>query len=397
MQKGKSMGLGDEGMQPKKRGRPPKKQMLYVQEQDQPVVQKKDKQPAQNLSNLAEEAVIYSSGEEQLSPFSMFLRQLLKGERAAITNLAYELEVSENTIYRWMNDRSDPRPVHLKKLVEILPQHRENLFYAINQTFPGALDEFIAEPREVQKDIYQRVMELFTTVAEPLTRRRQIIQTIFEHALHHFDPDQQGLAITYAQLMPAHADGIHSLYEAAMRGNPPWSFTLENSIYLGSTTLAGAAAIHDRMQMWDNLDESERLQYEVDDFERSACACPVTYGGRIAGVLIFSSTQPAFFAHPVASRTVAEYAKLLSLAFPDNEFYPFSLLNLRPMPDLKWQREEISRSYVNRIIAYARKMEISRPEAEIYMRAHLESEFEEVGRSHYAQRLVREESRQKQI
>jgi hypothetical protein len=67
------------------------------------------------------------------------------------------------------------------------------------------------------------------------------------------------------------------------------------------------------------------------------------------------------------------------------------------MPDLKWQREEISRSYVNRIIAYARKMEISRPEAEVYMRAHLESEFEEVGRSHYAQRLVREENRQKQI
>ncbi|MFL5667711.1 MAG: hypothetical protein ACJ8BW_41145, partial [Ktedonobacteraceae bacterium] len=212
------MGLRDAAMQPKKRGRPPKKRVLHVQERYQPVVQKIDEQPAQNSSNLAKEA--------------------------------------------------------------------------------GVLDEFITGPREVQKDIYQRVMELFTTVAEPITRRWQIIQTIFEHALHHFDPGQQGLAITYAQLMPVHADGIHSLYEAVMRGNLPWSFALENSIYLGSTTLAGAAAIHDRMQMWDNLDESERLQYEVDDFERSACACPVTYGGRIAGVLIFSSTQPAFFAHP---------------------------------------------------------------------------------------------------
>lgn len=394
------MDLGDEAIQPKKRGRPSKKHVLHVQEQHQPVVQKIDEQLAQNSSNRAEEAAIYSSGEEpeeQLSPFSTFLRELLKRERVVIADLACELEVSENTIYRWINDRSDPRPVHLKKLVEILPQHRGNLFYAINQTFPGALDEFIAGPREVQKDIYQRVMELFTTVVEPMTRRWQIIQTIFEHALRYFDSDQQGLAITYAQLMPVHADGIYSLYEAAMRGNPPWSFTLENSIYLGSTTLAGAAAIHDRMQMWDNLDESERLQYEVDDFERSACACPVTYGGRIAGVLIFSSTQPAFFAHPVASQAVAEYAQLLALAFPDNEFYPFTLLHLRPMPDLKWQREEISRSYVNRIIAYARKMEISRPEAEVYVRAHLESEFEEIGRSHYAQRLVREENRQKQV
>src|SRR2546430_15530167 len=98
----KCMGVRDAALQPKKRGRPPKKRMLHVQERHQPAVQKIDEQPAQNSSNLAEEA--------------------------------------------------------------------------------GALDEFITGPREVQKDIYQRVMELFTTVVEPLTRRRQIIQTIFEHA-----------------------------------------------------------------------------------------------------------------------------------------------------------------------------------------------------------------------
>src|SRR5258706_6494234 len=112
----------------------------------------------------------------------------------------------------------------VQKIDEQLAQNSSNLAEEA-----GALDEFITGPREVQKDIYQRVMELFTTVVEPMTRRRQIIQTIFEHALHHFDPDRQGLAITYAQLMPAHADGIHSLYESAMRGNQPWSITLEDS------------------------------------------------------------------------------------------------------------------------------------------------------------------------
>jgi transcriptional regulator with XRE-family HTH domain len=394
------MGKGDLVRQPKKRGRPTKRHILHVQEQYPSFIQDTQEGLVQSPPHLADKAAAYNLEEEQeelLSPFSAFLRQILRRDRVALANVAYELEVAENTIYRWMNNKSDPRPAHLRKLVEILPEHRENLFYVINQTFPGVLNELIVGRRDVQKDIYRQVMELFTTVVEPGVRRWQIMQAIFEYALLRFDPDRQGLAITYAKLMPTHADGIHSLYETAMRGNSPWPFALENSIYLGSTTLAGTAAIHDRPQVWDTLDEGDRLQYEVDDFERSACACPVTHGGRIAGVLIFSSTQPAFFADPIACQSAVEYAQLLALAFPENEFYPFSLLNLRPMPDLKWQREEINRSFVNRVIAYARRMGISRQEAEVVVRMHLEVEFEEIGRNHYERRRAREESLQTRL
>ncbi len=394
------MGKGELAKQPKKRGRPTKRHILYVQEQCQSFVQDTQEPLVQGPSHLVDRAAAYTlegEQEEQLSPFSAFLRQILQGDRVALANVACELEVAENTIYRWMNNKSDPRPAHLRKLVGILPQHRENLFYAINQTFPGVLDELNIGLRDVQKDIYRQVMELFTTVIEPGVRRWRIMQAIFENALLHFDPERQGLAITYAKLMPTHSDGIHSLYEAAMRGNSPWPFALENSIYLGSTTLAGTAAIHDRPQVWDTLDEGERLQYEVDDFERSACACPVTYGGRIAGVLIFSSTRPAFFADPIACQSAVEYAQLLALAFPENEFYPFSRLNLRPMPDLKWQREEINRSFVNRVIAHARRRGIARQEAEVVVRTHLEVEFEEIGRNHYERRRAREESLQTQL
>src|SRR5205807_3026246 len=197
--------------------------------------------------------------------------------------------------------------------------------------------------------------ELFTTTAETDVRSWQITQTIFEYALLHLDSQCQGLAVTYAKVMPALPDGIHSLCEAMMRGNYPWPFALENHMYLGSTTLAGTTAMLQRMQTWDNLEESERLQVEVDEFERSACAYPVVRGRRISGVLIISSTQPDFFADPQAREAVVEYAQLLSLAFPEEDFYPFSTLHLRPMPDLKWQRAELSRSYINRIITCARK------------------------------------------
>ncbi|MBV9232188.1 MAG: helix-turn-helix transcriptional regulator, partial [Chloroflexi bacterium] len=368
--------------QPRRRGRP-SKHMPAVQELQE------QKQPPQQ-SDLADEQLTDTLEGEHLSPFNTFLRQILRHDRAEIARVAYELDVSENTIYRWMNGISVPRPVYLRKIIEVLPQHRVNLTYVINQTFPGLLDELSTGVQEVQKDIYRRVIELVATTAESEARHWQITQAIFDYALLQLDAERLGLAITYARLMPAHSDGIHSLCEAIMRGNYPWPFALENHAYLGSTTLAGTAAMLDRMQTWDNLEESIRLQVEVDDFERSACAYPVTRGGQIGGVLIISSTQPGFFSNALACEAVVEYAQLLALAFPEDDFQPFSMLNLRPMPDLKWQRAEIGRSYVNRIIACARKLRISRQEAELRVRADMEAEFEELGRIDYARRYSEE-------
>src|SRR5256885_4334102 len=364
----------DSAKQPRRRGRPPK--LPVRQEQSKPA----HEQPA------------YTPAEDQLSLFSSFLQHILHHDRAEITHVASTLGVSENTIYRWMNGTSEPRAVYLKNLIEALPEHRNQLTYVINQTFPAMLDALSTGVREVQKDIYRRVMELLTTTTEADVRRWQITQTIFEYALHHLDSEGRGLAVTYAKVMSARADGIHSLCEAIMRGNYPWPFALENYVYLGSTTLAGTTAMLQRIQTWNNLEESERLQVEVDAFERSACAYPVIRGGRIGGVLIVSSTQPDFFADPLACEAVLEYAQLLSLAFPEEDFYPFSMLNLRPMPDLKWQRAEISRSYVNRVITCVRKLEISRQDAEIHVRAEMEAEFEEIGRIEYEKQHSKEEN-----
>jgi len=327
-----------------------------------------------------DEQLAYSMTEEKLSPFSSLLRHILRHDRGEIARVARDLEVTEVTVYRWINGSFEPRAVHLKRLPEVLGEHRGNLTYAINQTFPGVLDPPSLGIREVRKDIYRRVLELIATTQEEDARHWQVTQAIFEYALLHLDSDRRGLSITYANLMPAHEDGIHSLREAAMRGNYPWPFSLESRAYLGSTTLAGTAAIEQRLQTWDNMGNEERLQVDVDEHERSAIACPVMYGGRISGVLIVSSTQTGFFTDPMACQAVTEYAQLLSLAIPREAFHPCSFLKLRPMPEVKWQRAEIGRSYVNRIITYARKHMITRPEAEQQVLIEMEREFEELGR-----------------
>src|SRR5260370_12380119 len=98
-----------------------------------------------------------------------------------------------------------------------------------------------------------------------------------------------------------------------MRGSYPWPFTLESKTYLGSTTLAGTAAMLQRMQQWDELDSNGRLQIMVDDLERSACAQPVMLAGRMAGGLCVSFTPSGFFLDPMLIRSVYPYSRLFNL------------------------------------------------------------------------------------
>lgn len=324
--------------------------------------------------------------EENLTPFSKFLRTILRRDRAEIARVAREMDVAENTIYRWMNGNSEPRAMHLKRLPDVLPEHRSNLSLVINQTFPGVLDMQVAGIRDLRKDIYQRVLELVSLTSEEDSRFWQVSQTIFEHALQHLDAERQGMAITFARLMPEREDGIHSLRESVMRGSAPWPFDVESKGYLGSTTLAGASVTMQRMLVWNSVGGGDRLQVEVDDYEASACAAPVMRGGRIAGALIVSSTQPMFFNDTVASQVVVEYARLLAVALAERDFQLHTRLNLRPMPELRVQRNLITHSYVNRILIYARKYGISRLEAEMRVRQEMELEFEELARTQVEQR-----------
>ncbi|MBV9227733.1 MAG: helix-turn-helix domain-containing protein [Chloroflexi bacterium] len=331
---------------------------------------------SEEQSDTDDERFTYTLEPEKLSPFSRLLRDIVQHDRSEITRIARELDVTENTIYRWMNGSSEPRVAYLKRIPEVLSEQRDDMMYAINQTFPGVLDMQPTKIREAQKEIYRRVLELAASSDEDDTRFWQVSQALFDYALERLDVERRGIAITYARAMFPHDGRIHSLYEATMRGNPPWSYTLEARGYLGSTTLAGQAAMFQRMQYWSAADVNSRQPVERDEFEQSACAVPILRGSRIAGVLVVSCTQPAFFIMPIAREAVIEYAQLLSIGIADSEFQPIELLDLRPMPSLDMQREQISQTYIGRVLAYARIHGTSRSYAELQVRQEMEKEFE---------------------
>lgn len=366
--------------QHRKRGRPPgsrNKASILSETQTQSAVYRPNL--ATTSTGLDDEQLAYTLTEEKLSPFSSLLRQILRRNRAEILRVAAELEITENTIYRWMNGSSEPRLHHLRRLPEVLSEHSGNLTYAINRTFKGTLERHSTGIRAIDKEIYSRVLDLVTSTEDDDARFWQVAQAIFEYALLHLDADKHGLAILYAQLMPRYDDGIHSLREIMMRGNPPWPHHLESYAYLGSTTLAGAAVLLQRTQIWDRVEQGTRLRASFDEHEKSTCAHPVMRANKIAGVLIVASTKTGFFRNPQASLSVIEYAQLLGIALLEKLFQPSSSLSLRPMPNVCWQRDKIAHSYINRIIACAHQQTISRLEAEQTIIQEMEAEFEELG------------------
>jgi hypothetical protein len=58
----------------------------------------------------------------------------------------------------------------------------------------------------------------------------------------------------------------------------------------------------------------------------------------VAGCLLISSTQASYFASPARQALIADYARLIALAFTQEQFYPLEWINLRVMPPLVEQR-----------------------------------------------------------
>jgi transcriptional regulator with XRE-family HTH domain len=338
-----------------------------------------EQSPLELEGDAADSSEAISTQTRQPGPFSILLGFLLKNDRSEILRIAREMGVSDNTVYRWLNGTSEPRPGHLQRLLEVLPQSHVSLasFTGASAQQNGRGGAHQLGRWDVQKEIYRRVMELAAITVDDASRRWHIIETIFEYALLHLDPDHQGMALTYARLMPPREDGfIHSLYEAEMRGQAPWPFALDFRAYLGSTTLAGAAAMFQRVQVWSARDEGARIPIGLDENERSSCAAPVMRGGRLAGVLIVSSALDDFMRDSAVPRAIGDYAHLLAAGLMDSDFFPVSRIKLVPMPELNWQRERIARSYLNRVVEYARKQCLSFAEAEQKVLQDLERDFE---------------------
>ena len=272
-------------------------------------------------------------------------------ERERIAN---EIGVHSVTLVRWVNGETSPRSHNLRQLIRAVPkQYRAQLRAALDTTINVSAADF--ETVLTQAELpYKLIMEVLDARANTpdLLRFWSITRIILPEALKQLDVERLGMIITVVRCMPPTKDGkIHSLRETVGQGTGPWSGSLEEkALLLGAESLAGYVTSSCRLEQVGDLRSNRTfLPAYQGEHEISAVACPIMRACRVAGCLLFSSTQPDYFASQVYLELVSAYTRLIALAFDASDFYNPDIIDLRIMPPLEVQQIHIS-SFRQRVI-----------------------------------------------
>jgi hypothetical protein len=260
------------------------------------------------------------------------------------------LDITPITLNRWLNGESDPRPQNLRHLLSVLPQHRERFIELLKEE--RGLGDLVnpipdEEPSgEIPAEFYARVFVAHSTMADNL-RFWSICNLILQQALGQLDPERQGMSIWVVKCMQPSGpyNKVRSLREVVGQGTYPWSGNLEQqAMFLGAESLAGNVVTLCRHGIIENLDEEHNLMPAARvDFEKSAAIYPILFAGRIAGVLLISSTQYNHFLLQSRTALAQSYADLIALSFEPDDFYAPEDIALCVMPTHKEQKQYFAR------------------------------------------------------
>jgi hypothetical protein len=265
-------------------------------------------------------------------------------ERERIAN---EIGVHSVTLVRWVNGETSPRTHNLRQLVRAVPKQYRTQLHALLDPGSGV------PPVEFETDFalgeipYKLIMETFDTRANTpdMLRFWSVTRLILPEALKQLDPERQGMIITVVRCMPPTGDGkIRSLRETVGQGTGPWHGSLEEkALLLGAESLAGYVTACCRMEQVGDLRQNRTfLPAYQGEHEISAIACPIMRACRVAGCLLFSSTQPDYFVSEGTIELVRAYTRLISLAFDASDFYNPDLIDLHIMPTIEVQQVHLS-------------------------------------------------------
>ena len=299
-------------------------------------------------------------------------------ERQRIANM---LGVNPVTLARWAKGESNPRRENLQRLVKAIPAQQQTLIRLLADEFPGfdlSGGEDVSE--QIPAEIYSRILNTYVTTQDA-QRSWYLGDLIMQLALGQLDPNNLGMAITIAHCMPPSgaAHKVRSLRQIAGRGTFPWNTFLDQEpLFLGIEALAGYAITVGHLVAVQSRTEMTQVSVRWEKWEESAVASPIFLGGRIAGCLIVSSTQPGYFLE-FRQKLIGQYTELLTLAFRPEEFYEHQQIELSLMPSDEVQNIRISRfrQRVSEVLqdAFREQRPITVREAEQIVWAGLELEL----------------------
>lgn len=260
--------------------------------------------------------------------------------------LVREIGVQAITLRRWVTGESQPREENIHRLVRALPPEFVPLFLRlIEASFPGFVREKVEHGSivpEISSELYAQAFEKYAKTPSALASQH-LQDFLLTRAIEHLDPEKAGICITFACCVPSPpGQKIRSLRQISGMGTMPWERDLERkTIFLGSESLAGTAVTTSQLAWIDSRDSAPDLSAHWTEFENSAAAVPILRQGRIAGVLLVSSTRPFYFTQEY--RVLLElYAQLAVLIFAPDEFHKPADIQLYAMPDYEIQKPYFS-------------------------------------------------------
>lgn len=295
--------------------------------------------------------------------------------------IANELGVNPATLVRWARGETNPRHENLQRLLKALPAQQQTLTRLLTEEFP-AFDMLAGEDmsEQIPEEIYSRILNTYVNTRD-VQRSWYMSDLIMQLALEQLDPNHLGMAITIAHCMPpsGSAHKIRSLRQNAGRGTPPWNTYLDQELlFLGIESLAGYAVSVGHLLAVQSRAEQTQVSVRWEEWEESAAASPILLGGRVAGCLIVSSTQPDYFLE-FRQKLIAQYTELLTLAFRSEEFYAYQDIEFSLMPSQEIQHIRFSRfrQRVSDVLreAFREQRPITAMEAEHIVWADLEAEL----------------------
>ncbi len=266
--------------------------------------------------------------------------------------IAKALNVTNTTLYRWVNGTSNPRTHYLYRLLEILPDKREKLLTLLEKEFPGvtkAVQEIPAsslalmEEERIPSEFYDAVMRARALTPKTL-RFSSLCRLIEQQIMRQLDPERVGLSVIIALCLPS-LDGqlVRSLREVMGQGSPPWAYDLDaQAVLLGAESLAGYALSKGRLVVKQDLESlNDFMPGYSGPLEKSAVAAPIMLADEFAGSLLVASTQTNYFL-PFRCRLVENYADLLAVTLNQEDFYPRGSIQLAFLPPYVEQQKYFS-------------------------------------------------------
>jgi len=268
--------------------------------------------------------------------------------------MASEIGIHPITLMRWASGETTPRSHKLQQLIRIVPKQYQAQFRVLLDTSSTLPNVDFEEAESLIQIPYKLIMDVLEMCANTsdLLRTWSIARLVLPEALKQLDTERLGMIITIVRCMPPTHDGkIRSLRESLGQGTGPWNGNLEEkALLLGAESLAGHVTSSCRLEQVGDLRSNRTfLPAYQGEHEISAVAAPIMRASRVAGCLLFSSTQPNYFASEERLTLVSAYTHLIALALDVSDFYNPNLIDLYIMPPLEVQQIHIG-SFRQRVL-----------------------------------------------